>query len=85
MASGTSAIHMALKAVGVEENDIVFCSALTFSASTNPIRYEKGIPVLIDSEPKNWNMSPNALQKSFAAVYAESCNMRESLRTGSRL
>lgn len=64
MASGTSAIHMALKAVGVEENDIVFCSALTFSASTNPIRYEKGIPVLIDSEPKNWNMSPNALRKA---------------------
>ena len=63
--SGTAAIHMALKAVGVEENDIVFCSSLTFSASTNPIRYEKGIPVLIDSEPKSWNMSPQALKRAF--------------------
>ncbi len=64
MSSGTAGIHMALKAVGVEENDIVFCSSLTFSASTNPICYEKGIPVLIDSEPKSWNMSPVALRKA---------------------
>lgn len=65
MSSGTSAIHMALKAVGIQENDLVFCSALTFSASANPICYEKGIPILIDSDPKNWNMSPVALRKAF--------------------
>ena len=65
MASGTAAIHMALKAVGVEQGDVVFCSSLTFSASTNPIVYEKGIPVLIDSEPDSWNMSPKALRKAF--------------------
>ena len=65
MSSGTAAIHMALKAVGIQENDLVFCSALTFSASANPICYEKGIPILIDSDPKNWNMSPVALRKAF--------------------
>ena len=65
MSSGTAAIHMALKAVGIQENDLVFCSALTFSASANPICYEKGIPILIDSDPKNWNMSPIALRKAF--------------------
>ena len=64
MASGTAAIHMALKAVGVEKGDTVFCSSLTFSASTNPICYENGIPVLIDSEPESWNMSPKALKKA---------------------
>lgn len=65
LASGTSAIHLALKLAGVKENDYVFCSSLTFSASANPILYEKAIPVFIDSEPGSYNMSPIALEKAF--------------------
>ncbi|EJT6542293.1 aminotransferase class I/II-fold pyridoxal phosphate-dependent enzyme [Clostridium perfringens] len=65
LASGTAAIHMALKAVGVEKGDKVFCSSLTFAASCNPIIYEGGIPVFIDSEPESHNMSPVALEKAF--------------------
>lgn len=69
--SGTSAIHMALKCVGVKPGDKVFCSSLTFAASCNPIIYEGGIPVFIDSEPEGWNMSPDALKKAFED--AEKC------------
>lgn len=65
LVSGTSAIHMALKALGIKEGDRVFCSSLTFAASCNPIIYEKGEPVFIDSEPGSWNMSPIALKKAF--------------------
>ena len=65
LSSGTAAIHLALKLVGVKEGDIVFCSSLTFSASANPIIYEKGIPVFIDSDEKTWNMSPEALEQAF--------------------
>lgn len=65
LSSGTAAIHMALKAVGVEKGDKVFCSSLTFAASCNPIIYEGGIPVFIDSEPESHNMSPVALEKAF--------------------
>ncbi|MEW8956922.1 DegT/DnrJ/EryC1/StrS family aminotransferase, partial [Clostridium sp.] len=65
LSSGSAAIHMALKAVGINEGDYIFCSSLTFSASCNPVMYEKGIPVFIDSEPESWNMSPIALEKAF--------------------
>lgn len=74
LASGTAAIHMALKAVGVEKGDKVFCSSLTFAASCNPIIYEGGIPVFIDSEPESHNMSPVALEKAFK-VYEEKGEM----------
>lgn len=63
--TGTSAIHMALKCTGVNKNDIVFCSSLTFSASCNPIIYEGAIPVFIDSEEETWNMCPKSLEKAF--------------------
>ncbi|MGH2101183.1 DegT/DnrJ/EryC1/StrS family aminotransferase [Aerococcus urinaeequi] len=63
--SGTSAIHLALKAAGVGEGDIVFCQSLTFSATANPIRYEKAIPVFIDSERVTWNMDPELLEQAF--------------------
>jgi dTDP-4-amino-4,6-dideoxygalactose transaminase len=65
LSSGTAAIHLALKALGVKQGDIVFCQSLTFSASANPIMYEKAIPVFIDSEQKTWNMSPELLKKAF--------------------
>ncbi len=65
LASGTSSIHLGLKALGVKKDDIVFVSDLTFSASVNPIIYENATPVFIDSEEFTWNMSPKALEKAF--------------------
>ena len=65
VSSGTSAIHLALRLLGVEAGDIVFCSTLTFVASVNPILYQGAEPVLIDSEPQSWNMSPDALERAF--------------------
>lgn len=65
LASGTSAIHLGLKALGVEKNDIVFVSDLTFSASVNPIIYQNATPVFIDSQRDTWNMDPKALEKAF--------------------
>jgi len=65
LSSGTSAIHLALKAAGVEKDDIVFCSTLTFSATANPIIYQNAIPVFIDSDYETWNMSPKALGEAF--------------------
>ncbi|MBY0753929.1 DegT/DnrJ/EryC1/StrS family aminotransferase [Clostridium sardiniense] len=72
LVSGTSAIHMALKALGIKQGDRVFCSSLTFAASCNPIVYEKAEPVFIDAEPNSWNMSPIALKKAFEACEKES-------------
>jgi len=65
LSSGTAAIHLALKAVGVGAGDIVFCQSLTFSATANPIIYQNAIPVFIDSDFETWNMSPVALEKAF--------------------
>ena len=65
LSAGTAAIHMALKALGVKKDDIVFCSSLTFSATTNPIIYQNATPVFIDSEKETWNMDPKALEKAF--------------------
>lgn len=65
LSSGTAAIHMGLHALGVQKGDIVFCQALTFSASANPIVYEGATPVFIDSEYETWNMDPKALEKAF--------------------
>ncbi len=65
LSSGTAAIHLALKAANVKKGDIVFCQALTFSATTNPIIYEGAIPVFIDSEKDTWNMDPKALERAF--------------------
>ncbi len=65
LSSGTAAIHMALKSIGVKQGDIVFCQSLTFSATANPITYEKANPVFIDSDMNSWNMDPAALEKAF--------------------
>lgn len=63
--SGTAAIHLSLKLLGIGHGDVVFVSDLTFSASCNPIVYENAVPVFIDAEPDTWNMSPVALRKAF--------------------
>ena len=65
LSSGTSALHLAVKLAGVKRGDRVFCSDLTFSATVNPVVYEGGIPVFIDSERDTWNMDPEALEKAF--------------------
>lgn len=65
LSSGTAAVHMALKAVGISQGDVVFCQSLTFSATANPIVYEKALPVFIDSENDTWNMDPKALEQAF--------------------
>ncbi|MFJ5672052.1 DegT/DnrJ/EryC1/StrS family aminotransferase [Bacillus safensis] len=65
LSSGTAAIHLALKLIGVQKGDIVFCSTLTFVATANPILYEQAEPVFIDSEKETWNMCPLALEKAF--------------------
>lgn len=65
LSSGTAAIHLALKLLGVGRDDIVFVSDLTFSATCNPIIYEDATPVFIDAEPDTWNLSPEALERAF--------------------
>jgi pyridoxal phosphate-dependent aminotransferase EpsN len=61
VSSGTAAIHLGLRALGVGPGDIVLCSDLTFVASVNPVRYLGAEPVLIDSETESWNMDPGLL------------------------
>lgn len=61
--SGTSALHLALKLCGITPGDEVICSSFTFSASANPILYEGGTPVFIDSEKETWNMCPKLLEQ----------------------
>ena len=63
MTAGTHALHLAVKLAGVEEGDIVLCSDLTFAATVNPVTYEKGVQVFVDSERESWNMNPEALEK----------------------
>lgn len=63
--SGTAGLHLAVKLCGIKRDDIVLCSDLTFSATVNPVSYEGGRQVFIDSEPDTWNMDPRALEKAF--------------------
>ncbi len=70
LATGTSALHMAVKLTGIKSGEKVFCSDMTFGASVNPVVYEGGVPVFIDSEYDTWNMDPVALEKAFE-IYPE--------------
>ena len=65
LSSGTAALHLAMKLAGVKRGDYVFCSDMTFAATVNPIVYEGGIPVFIDTEYETWNMDSIALEKAF--------------------
>ena len=65
LASGTSALHMAVKLAGVQRGERVFCTDMTFAATVNPVVYEGGVPVFIDSERATWNMDPAALELAF--------------------
>src|SRR5579864_3498798 len=68
LSSGTAAIHLALVLLDIGPGDSVFCSSLTFAASVNPIVYQGAEPILIDSEPDSWNMSPEALERALEAA-----------------
>lgn len=68
--SGTAALHLALKVLGVQPGDSVICPTLTFAASANPIRYCGAEPVFIDSEPDTWNMDPELLRSALEALAA---------------
>ena len=65
LSAGTAALHMAVKLAGVKPGDRVFCSDMTFDATVNPVAYEGGVPVFIDTEYDTWNMDPVALEKAF--------------------
>lgn len=69
--SGTAAIHLGLRLLGVSQGDKVFCSTLTFAASANPIIYQGADPVFIDSDRETWNMSPTALANAFTVASRE--------------
>jgi dTDP-4-amino-4,6-dideoxygalactose transaminase len=69
--SGTAAIHLGLRLLGVNQGDKVFCSTLTFAASANPIIYQGAEPVFIDSDRETWNMSPAALANAFVVASRE--------------
>ena len=62
VSSGTAAIHLGLKLLGVREEDEVFCPTLTFVATANPIRYLGAKPVFIDSDYASWNLDPEILR-----------------------
>lgn len=65
LATGTSALHMAVKLTGLKQGEKVFCTDMTFGATVNPVVYEGGEPVFVDTERDTWNMNPDALEKAF--------------------
>jgi pyridoxal phosphate-dependent aminotransferase EpsN len=64
LSSGTAALHLALRLVGVRAGDEVFCSTLTFVAAANAIVYQGGVPVLVDSDHATWNLDPDVLSRA---------------------
>ena len=68
LATGTSALHLAVKLAGVKPGEKVFCSDMTFSATVNPVVYEGGVPVFIDTEYDTWNMDPVALKRPLNCI-----------------
>lgn len=61
ISSGTAAVHLGLRLLGVGPGDEVFCSTLTFAASCNPVRYLGAEPVFLDSDHATWNLDPQVL------------------------
>ncbi len=68
VSSGTAALHLALRMLGVETGDEVYCSTLTFCASANPIVYQNARPVFLDAERSSWNLDPNLLHDELRAA-----------------
>jgi dTDP-4-amino-4,6-dideoxygalactose transaminase len=67
LSSGTAALHLAMRWLGVGRGDEVICSSLTFSATVNPVLYEGGTPVFVDSDAATWNMDPARLGEALEA------------------
>ena len=65
LSAGTAALHLAVKLAGVKADDKVFCSDMTFDATVNPVKYENGEAIFIDTEYDTWNMDPIALERAF--------------------
>lgn len=65
LSAGTAALHLAVKLAGVKPGDVVLCSDMTFAATVNPVSYEGGVQVFVDSERDTWNMDPAALELAF--------------------
>lgn len=88
LSAGTAALHMAVKLAGIKPGEKVFCADMTFDATVNPVVYEGGVPVFIDTEYDTWNMDPVALENAFerypgvrvvvvAHLYGTPCKMDE--------
>jgi dTDP-4-amino-4,6-dideoxygalactose transaminase len=88
LSAGTAALHLAVKLAAVKPGEKVFCSDMTFDATVNPVVYEGGVPIFIDTEYDTWNMDPVALEKAFelypevrvvvlAHLYGTPCKMDE--------
>ena len=85
--SGTAALHLAIKILGIKRNDYVLCPSLTFSATANAIMYEKAIPIFIDVDPATWTIDIKLIErnikkfspKALIAVdlYGQSCQYDE--------
>ena len=99
VASGTAAMHLALRCLGVGRNDAVIASTLTFIGSVTPIIFQGGIPIFIDSDHISWNMNPDLLEEELAAnlkrgnrpkaivptdIYGQCADMRRILDIGKR-
>lgn len=67
LSSGTAGLHLALRVLDIGAGDRVYVSDMTFAATVQPVLYERAVPVLIDSEPVSWNMSPDALERALVA------------------
>lgn len=91
LSAGTHALHLAVKLAGIRPGDVVLSSSLTFAATCNPVTYEGGKLVFIDSEKDTWNMSPEALEEGFrkypqtkavllAHLYGTPAKMREIMK-----
>ncbi|MBQ2718606.1 MAG: aminotransferase class I/II-fold pyridoxal phosphate-dependent enzyme, partial [Clostridia bacterium] len=70
LSAGTAALHLAVKLAGVRHGEPVLTSDVTFAATVNPVLYEGGSPVFVDTEYDTWNMDPEALERAFA-LYPE--------------
>lgn len=79
LSSGTAAIHLALRNLGVAQDDFVLASSFTFIGSVAPIMYEKATPIFIDCEEKSWNLDPSLLQDALELLQKSGKKMPKAL------
>lgn len=66
VSSGTAALHLAMRLIGIQPGDEVICPTLSFCSTANAVVYQRGCPIFIDSERKSWNIDPNLLAEELA-------------------